>query len=410
MNNKEKSSIGLLWLIPVVAIGLGTAVGASSSFSEYREPEMYLAGHELSASPKGAQRPAIKDAKPRVYVVSEVEYDFGVMARNESETHSFKVQNIGSGPLTLKVLDTTCKCTVGSLGKDSIKPGETADVTLTWEAKSYDREFRQSATIETNDKNQREIIFSVYGKVLQLAMPDLPMVKFSRISRSEPQSFTTIVYGYRDTDLVITDHHFSNEETADFFTLTTEPLPRDKWMDSNAKSAIKVRVDIKPGLPVGIVRQLISLKTNKLDVPPMDVAVDISVVSDISVIGSRERYNDEKNTLVLGPVSAAKGHVEKMFLLVKGKHKDIVDITLASTDPSDALTAEIGTPREVKDIDDDGNEKVVARNFPMSIIVKPGSPIVQRLGSKQGAIARVVFDTKHPEIEQFAIKVQFSTH
>ncbi len=365
---------------------------------------MTLAGHETTANAPVAP---VKDAKPRVSVMSPIEHDFGVMARNEQQSHTFRIKNIGSGPLTLKVLDTTCKCTVGSLEKDTIGTGEIADVTLTWEAKSYDREFRQSATIETNDQNQREIIFSVKGQVLQLAMPDLPRVKFSRISRSEPQSFTTNVYGYRDTDMVITDHAFSNESLGDFFSIETEPLPQEEWRDPNAKSAIKVKVNIKPGLPLGTVGQVIKLITNKPDIPPMDVVVNISIVSDISIIGGAQ-FDDEKNVLSLGPVSRATGKESRLFVIVKGVYKDTVDFQVESIDPEESLAVELGESTPIMSLGDDGEERVLSRRFPLSIIVKKDSPPVQRLGSKQGALGRIVFKTGHPEIPEFDIKVQYS--
>ena len=208
----NSNSIGRLsWLIPIAAVALGGFIGAATAKARYQEPVLELAQHK--ALPDSAEAPVLEDAKPIVYLPVPTEYEFGVMAREEERSHTFKVQNIGNGPLTLKVLDTTCKCTVGALGKDNVLPGETADVTLTWQAKSYAREFRQSATIETNDQGKfREIIFSVSGQVLQLAMPDTPLMKFSRVSRGDPQSFVTKVYGFRDKDRVITGHTFSKKK------------------------------------------------------------------------------------------------------------------------------------------------------------------------------------------------------
>lgn len=393
-----------IWLIPLLSIVAGSTVGGLSAGLNYQEPQLRLAGHVATASDPPAP---LEDAKPRVYLPAPNHYDFGVMARNERQSHTFKVRNIGGGPLTLKVLDTTCKCTVGSLDNDTIQPGETGDVTLTWEAVSYDREFRQSATIETSDQSQREIILSVSGQVLQLAMPDLPLVKFSRVSRSDPQSFQTKVYGYRDKDLVITGFSFSDEETADFFTVKTEPLPKEDWADAQAQSAILVSVDIKPGLPLGIVRQIMALETNKEDIAPMDVAIDMTVVSDISVLGGRE-FNDETNLLRLGPVQKSDGKESKLHLMVKGQYKEQVQFSVAEMDPASALDVRISEPVDIKTTNDEGIESLAARRFPLAILVKKDSPSMQRMGSKQGALGRIVFNTEHPEIEQFEIKVQFA--
>lgn len=391
---KPKSGRSIVYILPFLAILAGVGVGAATTLTTYRDPILNLPGHEVTANSKPSP---VTDAKPRVAIPAPATYDFGVMARGEEQSHSFKIQNIGSGPLTLKVLDTTCKCTVGDLGKDTVKSGETVDVTLTWVARSYDREFRQSATIETNDQSQREVIFEVFGEVKQLALPDLPLVTYSRVSRSDPQQFVTNVYAYRDTDLVITSHDFSEEDLAEFFTVTTAPLPREEWSQPDATSATKVTVDIKPGLPLGIVRQIISLNTNKSDIAPMDIAVDMTVVSDISVIGGHE-FNDETNVLRLGPVPRGKEY--KLNLLVKGQYKDIVQFTVHEIDPPDVLQAELGEAREISK----GKTILV----PLKILVKEDSPVVQRMGSKQSPLGRIIFKTQHPEIDQFDIKVQFA--
>ena len=334
------------------------------------------------------------------------EYDFGMMARGEKKSHSFQVRNIGNGPLTLKVVNTTCKCTVGELGTDTIASGATEEVTLTWEAKSYDREFRQSATIETNDRAAREIILSVYGKVVQLAMPEVPLVQFNRISRSEPKSFSTPIYGYRDEDFLIIHHDFFDEETADFFDVNIEPLPKDQWTDPEAKSGLLCKIDIKPGLPVGEVNQGIKLHTNKEDIPPMEIGVEINVVSDISVIGPK--FHSNKNLLIWG--SSAKGDIDnrrKLFLIVKGRYQKQVDFSLAKADPDGVLTAEFGEAVDViRNVD--GEDKVIARRFPMDVIIKKGSSGVQRMGTDQGPLGELILHTNHPEIDEFKILVKFT--
>ena len=277
------------WILPLLAVVAGTAVGATTSLLKYQKPDLILAGHQAVANKPPLP---VADAKPRAYLPSPTSYDFGVMARNDEKSHTFHVQNIGNGPLTLKVVDTTCKCTVGTLARDEIMAGETADVTLTWQALSYDREFRQSATIETSDQGQREIVFSVFGQVIQLARPVPPSMAYQRLSRSEPRQFDVKVYGYRDDDLKIIDHQFANTDLAKFFTVKTEPLPPAEWDDPEAKSGIRVTVDIQSGLPLGVVRQMLELHTNKSDIAPLTIGIDMTIVSDISVLGGAN-FNDD---------------------------------------------------------------------------------------------------------------------
>jgi hypothetical protein len=126
------------------------------------------------------------------------------------------------------------------------------------------------------------------------------------------------------------------------------------------------------------------------------------------VLGRRSFFNDETNMLTLGSVSADKGTEVKLNMMVKGKYTKDVDFSVAEIDPESALEVEIGDSVDINTTEADGSETLVARRFPLTVRVKKNSPSVRRLGSKQGDLGRITFDTQHPEIEQFDIKVQFS--
>lgn len=454
MNDPAPSQRSSLWLLPVVAIALGAIAGGALAIGSYREPQMLLAGNgndvqltdsdaivrdntgdpssdesvgdatkepstdsgsglldimpvsEKEQDPVGTppEELEIKDAKPRAFLPLGNEHDFGVMARDDKQSYSFPVRNIGKGPLTLKVIGSTCKCTVGSLEDESIPSGETRPVTLTWEAKSYDREFRQSATIETNDRSVKQIVFSVYGQVVQLAMPDMPAVQF-KVRRGEAKSFTTKIYGYRDDDLLITGHEFLKKDLAEFFDVRYQAIPKDQWEDRSATSAVLCTVDIKPGLPLGQVTQVMKLSTNKTDIAPLTVSIDMNVVSDISLFGARLSKNGS-NILTLNHVDGAKGWEEPIQMIAKGEHSDKVKPSVASADPADVLTAEFGEPKEMKKMVD-GVETVQARFIPMKVIVKKGSNAVSRMGNEQGDFGVITIKTNHPEVKEFDLRVRF---
>ena len=439
MNDRPRSKGSLLWLLPLLAILGGTVAGGAAAIANYQSPEMSLAGH-VGSSPKltdgtagtdaaatddteasggladfvaisdgeaestrSQRAPTFKDGKPRVYLPAGDEHDFGAMARNEERSHSFKVQNIGQGPLTLNVVDTTCKCTVGSLEKKEIASGETVDVTLTWEAKSYSREFRQSARVETNDQQIREIVFSVYGKVIMLAAPDTPSTQV-RIRKSEGESFSTKIYGYRDDDLLVTSHEFLREDLASFFDIRYKPIPEEQWEDPAATSCVLCEVDVKPGLPLGQVTQGIKFHTNKSDIPPIAISVDLQVISDISIFG--KGFVSKSNLVHMGQVDADVGKEMDLQILVKGEYKDDVNFSLVKADPEGVLTAEFGEPEEVsRQID--GVETVLARKVPLKIIVKKGAYGVSRMGNEQNDHGVLTIDTQHPEVKQFDVFVKF---
>ena len=118
--------------------------------------------NEVKVRPQLADKPPFPKAFTGVRV-----HEFGTMAVNEEQKHTFKIRNKGEGPLDLEVGPSTCKCTVGSLSKKRVEPGESVQVELTWKAKETSQNFAQSATIWTSDPDAPDIQFKVYGKVVE---------------------------------------------------------------------------------------------------------------------------------------------------------------------------------------------------------------------------------------------------
>ncbi len=76
------------------------------------------------------------------------EFDFGVMEPGTKGEHTFVVKNSGDAPMTLEVIGSTCKCTIGKLDKSELQPGEETNINLTWDDKSTSEQFGQSSDSE----------------------------------------------------------------------------------------------------------------------------------------------------------------------------------------------------------------------------------------------------------------------
>jgi hypothetical protein len=152
----------LLRCLPILILGI--VVGYAGGLWE-------VAGTELPSLRDGQARPTVAPATGELHSKAVVEngetFDFGVMEQNTKKSHAFIFRNDGNLPLTLDKISTTCKCTLGNVGKGVVQPGATTEVTLEWEAKTGDTEFTQSAKIKTNDPQRPEIQLVVTGKVRQ---------------------------------------------------------------------------------------------------------------------------------------------------------------------------------------------------------------------------------------------------
>lgn len=101
-----------------------------------------------------------------VAVVVSRSYDFGRVNPHETMVHDFSVKNEGEAPLTIRIGQTSCKCTVGKMrGNGVLLPGESTNVSLTWNTGLQADSYSQSAQLLTNDPLQKRITLTVKGEV-----------------------------------------------------------------------------------------------------------------------------------------------------------------------------------------------------------------------------------------------------
>lgn len=82
-------------------------------------------------------------------------YSFGSFKETEKVSCKFKFTNTGNGPLVIHQAIATCGCTVPKYPKEPIKPGESGEITVTYNgAGKFQGYFRKSITIRTNAKNE----------------------------------------------------------------------------------------------------------------------------------------------------------------------------------------------------------------------------------------------------------------
>ena len=187
-----------------LAIGLGIAVGAGSTvFNLSRQKDSFepywfekgLADTEAPAAAKGGA----KTATAKVKLLGEAEYDFGTMEFNESGQHAFKIANVGNAPLKLKAGKTTCKCTVSHISQTVLQPGETAEITIKWKAKTVgpDAKYKQSAEVLSNDPEYPRIVLKVKG-ILSAPFRVLPRsLTLGRVTASLGTKAHFRIYAYR---------------------------------------------------------------------------------------------------------------------------------------------------------------------------------------------------------------------
>lgn len=87
---------------------------------------------------------------------NETSHDFGSFPENAPKvTCKFKFTNTGNGPLVIHQAIASCGCTVPQYPKEPIKPGESGEITVTYNgAGKFPGHFRKSITLRTNAKQE----------------------------------------------------------------------------------------------------------------------------------------------------------------------------------------------------------------------------------------------------------------
>lgn len=336
---------------------------------------------------------------PRAAVVGRQEYDFGTMPHGSTGSHTFVIRNDGTRPLSLDIAETTCQCTVGTLESGQVAPGDSTQVTLTWTAEEYDPDFRQSATLRTNDPRQPSILLSIAGRVSHAIRPRPSSLAFSDVSRTETRQASLRVYSYVDEPLVVRSIEFERAATAEHFEATVDPVADEQLPpDPNLTSGVHIAVRMLPGLPLGPVRQRMHIEFESPKTDPLVIPIQGQVVSDVSIL-SGPNFDRDLQLLRLGRIPQAQGKTVTLHVLVKGHHAEQIELAVGEVDPADVLKAELGPPRSVGEAG--------ALIYPLAVEVPPGSRPVSRLGSDQEKIGRVVLTMTHTDASELVLRVAF---
>ncbi len=336
---------------------------------------------------------------PRVEVVGGVEFDFGNMRAGTERSHSFRFKNSGSAPLQLTVVGSSCKCTIGSLEKSLLGPGEETRVTLTWKAEGVIGDFAQTATIGTNDPRQQEIQLTIRGRLGRTYVAEPAELNFGEFSTREAFEKTFQLYSYEDTPLELMAYWADLDQPLIQVTHTVRRLaPQEVTRYADARYVADCVVRVQPGLPAGPLTGQIHLEIGS-DKTPMSVLCSGTCVSDLRIIAG-SLYFPKLNTLALGRVPSREGGRANFFIAARKTSEAPIELKLKSIFPEEdkeRLRVEIGPPAD----------KASQKLFPVSIVIPPGTAPFIRSGATEGDVVTLTFqtDTENPLEIQIKVRV-----
>ena len=340
---------------------------------------------------------------PRAEVV-ETTHSFGTIGTGASGSHRFEIRNTGGGPLSLTRGASSCSCTVSDFeGQESnspearkvVPPGESTLVTVQWQGKPPGGPFRQQVTILTDDPRRPEIVFGVEGTVVPTwrAVPE--SIALPQVATSAGRQALVVIYTYGEAPPVVKETVIDGPEATRFFSLATTALSAEEIAtETGATGGFRIELEIKPGLPIGPLRRMITATFTMPEEVRAEVLLEGTVGGDLVLAGPG--WDSSRQALLLGTVSGRTGLKRRIFLTAKGPHREKVRPTVLETVP-ESLEVLIGEGSPV------GSGGVV--RFPIDIVIPPGSRAANHLCSEQGPAGRIMLETGHPESPSLSIPV-----
>jgi len=78
-------------------------------------------------------------------------WDFGRIREGQIVKHSFLLENKSNKVLNIRGVNTSCGCTASEIKKKALKPGESAEVAVSFNSKGYSGEVKQFIYVNTDD-------------------------------------------------------------------------------------------------------------------------------------------------------------------------------------------------------------------------------------------------------------------
>ncbi len=335
-------------------------------------------------------------------VVPETEYEFKAMAIGTEESHKFIIKNEGKAPLRLKKGETTCKCTLSDLAKDSIPIGGEAEVELTWTPKAAGPEFLQEASIHTNDPDNKLIKLTVKGPVHELLMirPEGGW-NVQSLGRKDTQTLT----GGIASSILDKFEIQSIEASSEHVKPSYRPMTEAELKEARAKFGYHLSVvfDSKE-MNLGQFAEKIVVHTD------LEKAKEISFDITGTFLGSIQllpfvpqgvqnpglQWYPDLMAINLGTFPAAKG-ATGWFTMLVGDMPEGEDFQVQKIDSDiKSLTATV-TPQESR-------SKSSHKAFLVTFQVKPGAAPASHLQKQSG---KVILKTNHPHAPEIKFYVEY---
>jgi hypothetical protein len=163
-------SIIIYFLVGVIVILVGILVFSNIKNTPSGDIQNKLSSNIPNEPSSDIQNQSLLQPK---LLVSEEKWDFGKVTRGEKPTHIFIVKNGGEGDLIIKGVKPSCVCIEVSISTNRLKPGESAELKVSYDTTDYVGKDEKHLHIYSNDPQVPDKWISLYVETEVLQIPNL---------------------------------------------------------------------------------------------------------------------------------------------------------------------------------------------------------------------------------------------
>jgi hypothetical protein len=221
-------------------------------------------------------------------------HDFGVITDDHPVTHKFIFTNTGKSTLTISNLQGSCGCTVPALVKKDYLPGESGEVTVTYNPSNRRGKQHTNVTVTSNDPVTPTLQLQVHSNIKPLMYIEPQNVNFGQAARGKNLTTTVQVYS-RKPDLVPQQATCSNPNIIAKLLEPTQVTVEDETLYK-----YPMEISVASTAEIGHIIGTVSIRTSDPS-RLLNMQVNAEVVGDFAVAPMRMQFlNIQPN----GPITS----------------------------------------------------------------------------------------------------------
>lgn len=237
-------------------------------------------------------------AGPKIVCDAPV-YDFGSAVNTKPIQHTFVLKNAGTAPLEIAGTSTSCGCTVATLDKKSLAPGETTELKADLSLTGKTGVLSKTITVRSNDTSTPQGLFTLTMKgtatalikvlPLYLAWDSIPKDAEASKTLNVEATAPDVTFAITGVDIIAPKLPQVSLVAAQGSVAAPPPAaesPRLATQIETVEAGKQYRIIVKtvPPLAEGFLNAVVRIHTDHPDYPEIQVQTSGNVLGEIGVM------------------------------------------------------------------------------------------------------------------------------